>query len=203
MDKKTRQSSIKAFVRELMKEMSVSGNAGGYLTKKAGRKLKKQDITSPTGFESSPNPNMYTKTMKFKIVKPSARLNSKDLWENIIKCSCGWSWDLKDGGDDPYTCHKCGKINTINESKYTQFKKSTTKRSPKEILHKAIKEIQFKLDEVNRLIDFTSRIKGELTEGDQEIEYLKRTKNSLYKIQDKLKEVSNKITNINDSTSTI
>lgn len=149
--------------------------AGSYLTPNAFRKPKKQDIKSPTGFESSTKPNMY-KTFKYRIVKPKERLNSKDLWKEDI----------------------------IQESKYTQFKSQTTKRSPKEILHKAIKEIQMKMDEVNRLIDFTSRIKGELIEGDQDIEYLKRTKNSLFKIQEKLKEVSNKINHINnDNTTTI
>ena len=53
-----------------------------------------------------------------------------------------------------------------------------------------------KLDEVNKLIDHTTRIKGELTEGDKDVEYLKRTKNSLYKIQDKLKEAFKKINSI-------
>ena len=24
---------------------------------------------------------------------------------------CGWSWDLSEGGDDPYICHKCGHDN--------------------------------------------------------------------------------------------
>ena len=124
MNKDTLRSSIKAYCLELMKETSTSGGAGGYLTKKAFRSPKKQDLKSPAGFESSPSPNMYTKTMKFKIVKPKERLNSKDLWENIIKCSCGWSWDLKDGGNDPYICHKCGNMNQINESNYNQFKKS-------------------------------------------------------------------------------
>jgi ParB-like chromosome segregation protein Spo0J len=43
-----------------------------------------------------------------------------------IKCDCGWSWKLEDGGNDPYTCHKCGKVNTKEEltekcwSGYTQ-----------------------------------------------------------------------------------
>ena len=32
-----------------------------------------------------------------------------------IKCECGWSWKLEDGGNDPYTCHKCGKVNTKEE----------------------------------------------------------------------------------------
>lgn len=25
----------------------------------------------------------------------------------VICDNCGWSWDLADGGDDPYVCHKC------------------------------------------------------------------------------------------------
>jgi hypothetical protein len=30
-----------------------------------------------------------------------------------VECKgCGWSWDLKDGGSDPYKCHKCGQDNT-------------------------------------------------------------------------------------------
>ena len=30
-----------------------------------------------------------------------------------VNCKwCDWSWDLSDGGSDPYTCHKCGKDNT-------------------------------------------------------------------------------------------
>lgn len=30
-----------------------------------------------------------------------------------VECKgCGWSWDLKDGGNDPYVCHKCGQDNT-------------------------------------------------------------------------------------------
>ena len=81
----------------------------------------------------------------------------------------------------------------INESRYTQFKNQTTKPQPKEVLHRAIKEIQLKLDEVNKLIDYTTRIKGELCEGDEDIEYLKRTKNSIYKIYNKLKETFEKM----------
>jgi hypothetical protein len=30
----------------------------------------------------------------------------------VICDGCGWSWDLSDGGNDPYTCHKCGHDNT-------------------------------------------------------------------------------------------
>jgi hypothetical protein len=33
------------------------------------------------------------------------RYGSKD--EKIVCQECGWSWNLSDGGDDPYTCHQC------------------------------------------------------------------------------------------------
>jgi Leucine-rich repeat (LRR) protein len=84
----------------------------------------------------------------------------------------------------------------LNESKYNQFKKQTFKSNPKDILHRAIKEINMKLDEINNLIDYTTKIKGELNEGDKEIEYLKRTKNSLNNIHNKLKEAFKKINSI-------
>jgi hypothetical protein len=32
--------------------------------------------------------------------------------DKVICDECGWSWDLADGGDDPYICHKCGHDNS-------------------------------------------------------------------------------------------
>ena len=29
----------------------------------------------------------------------------------VICDTCGWSWELSDGGNDPYTCHECGHDN--------------------------------------------------------------------------------------------
>jgi ribosomal protein S27AE len=29
----------------------------------------------------------------------------------VICDNCGWSWDIADGGDDTYSCHKCGHDN--------------------------------------------------------------------------------------------
>jgi len=42
-----------------------------------------------------------------------------------IECdNCGWSWKIKDGGDDLYICHKCGHDNTpkqLNEGRYDKI----------------------------------------------------------------------------------
>jgi nicotinamide mononucleotide adenylyltransferase len=39
-----------------------------------------------------------------------------------VECdNCDWSWNIKDGGDDLYTCHKCGHDNTpkqLTEGRY-------------------------------------------------------------------------------------
>ena len=32
--------------------------------------------------------------------------------KEVICDKCGWSWDIADGGDDLYVCHKCGHDNT-------------------------------------------------------------------------------------------
>lgn len=45
----------------------------------------------------------------------------REALDEIVTCKkCGWQWKLKDGGDDPYVCHKCHpeKLpkNSLNES---------------------------------------------------------------------------------------
>ena len=35
--------------------------------------------------------------------------------DKVICDECGWSWDLSDGGDDPYICHKCGHDNEVKK----------------------------------------------------------------------------------------
>lgn len=41
-------------------------------------------------------------------------------FETITCDECGWSWELKDGGEDPYLCHKCGNKMTIPVSEESQ-----------------------------------------------------------------------------------
>jgi cytidyltransferase-like protein len=39
------------------------------------------------------------------------KLNEKIIGNKIECDNCGWSWDIKDGGDDLFICHKCGHNN--------------------------------------------------------------------------------------------
>lgn len=53
----------------------------------------------------------------------------REALDKTITCSkCGWEWKLKDGGDDPYVCHKCHpkkipKKETLNERLLTKKEK--------------------------------------------------------------------------------
>ena len=45
-------------------------------------------------------------------------LNEAIVGDKIVCDNCGWSWDIKDGGDDLFLCHKCDHDNTpIKENK--------------------------------------------------------------------------------------
>ena len=47
----------------------------------------------------------------------SPKLVFEKIQDNSIVCdSCGWSWKIKDGGNDLYNCHKCGHDNTPKET---------------------------------------------------------------------------------------
>jgi hypothetical protein len=45
------------------------------------------------------------------------------LRDKIVCDNCGWSWKIKDGGDDLCVCHKCGYDNTpsLNEGRYDKI----------------------------------------------------------------------------------
>jgi len=59
---------------KLKEEMAVNaGGVGEYSTPRAARPKTSKDKNSPSGFESSPIPNMYSKSAKYTIVDKSPR----------------------------------------------------------------------------------------------------------------------------------
>ena len=84
-------------------------------------------------------------------------------------------------------------LSPINEARYTEFKKMTQVRTPGEQLHRAIREIRRKIDEINKLVSYTEKMKSEMKSDVNEVRYLNRTKESLAKISAKIQETNNKI----------
>jgi hypothetical protein len=76
---------------------------------------------------------------------------------------------------------------------YSKFKKETAVRSKPDQMHEAAKIIQNKLHEIEKLLEFTSQMRNDLSEGEQTLEYKHNTKKVFEKIHKKVVEVYTKV----------
>ncbi len=84
----------------------------------------------------------------------------------------------------------------LNEVTYSSFKNEVKFRTRSEQLHKAIREVKKKLAEIDRIVEYTSRMKQELSEGEEGIKYWKATQNNIGKISEMMNQLNNKIKNL-------
>jgi hypothetical protein len=85
----------------------------------------------------------------------------------------------------------------LTEASYNKFRNEIKFRTKSEQLHKAIREVNRKLTEIDRIVEYTSRMKQELSEGEDGLKYWKATQNAVGKIQETITQLSNKIRNLN------
>lgn len=110
-----------------------------------------------------------------------------------------WGW--KEAPSVPNRPSKGGFIykqlfeNIIFEN-YSKFKNETKVRTKPEQYHQAVKAINKKLNEVNKLLKFTETLKTELSEGDTPLEMRHHTKLTMEKIKDQVVEAYRKLKNI-------
>lgn len=88
------------------------------------------------------------------------------------------------------------KSKLLNEVSYGKFKKDISYRSKTEMLHKGIKEVKRKIQEIDRIVEYTSRMKQELSE-DGGINYWKATQKNVGQISEMINQLNNKIKNLN------
>ena len=81
----------------------------------------------------------------------------------------------------------------INEARYSQFKKQTEVTTPTQQIHRAVREIRRKIDEITKVVGHTERMKTELKSSNEGMSYLKRTKNAISKISEKIQQLNNRI----------
>jgi len=84
----------------------------------------------------------------------------------------------------------------LNEVTYHKFKNEVKYRTKAEQLHKAIREVKRKLQEIDRIVEYTQRMKTELSEGDG-IQYWNRTNKAVATISEMVNHLNNKIKNLN------
>ena len=82
---------------------------------------------------------------------------------------------------------------TINEARYSQFKRESQFRTPTQQLHIAVREIRRKIDEMSKVVSFTERMRTELKASNEGMSYLNRTREAISKINEKLQELNNRI----------
>jgi hypothetical protein len=84
----------------------------------------------------------------------------------------------------------------LSEVTYHKFKNEVKYRTKAEQLHKAIREVKRKLQEIDRIVEYTQRMKQELSEGDG-IQYWNRTNKAVATISEMVNHLNNKIKNLN------
>lgn len=84
----------------------------------------------------------------------------------------------------------------LNETSYNKFKNEVKYRTKNEMLHKSIREVKRKLEEVERLVEYTTRIKQELSENEEGVSYWKRSLKAINEISEVSNKISNKIKSI-------
>ena len=165
---------IKSLAREILDEMSVSGDAGGYLTPQAFAK-------------KGQGPNAATKQAQrsgWKLAggmpKNSKVLDYKELWK-------GKKSSMNE------TLLQIIEQELLNEVTYNKFKKDVKFRTKNEQLHKAIREVKRKLMEIDRIVEYTSRMKQELQENEEGVKYWKATQKNVAAISEMVTQLNNKV----------
>lgn len=80
----------------------------------------------------------------------------------------------------------------LDES-YSKFKNQTKTRGKSDQFHQAIKEVKKKVLEINKMYEYVSRLKEELSEGEAGLEYKMHTEKALHKIKEMVSELNKKI----------
>ena len=173
------KSAIKAYAREIMMhEENVTGSGASF---SAGCG---ENYATPRAFGKKKGDNRAVKFLKkmgwtvadLTLPKNSKMFDYKKIYEMKLN-------DMIEQG-------------VLNEVSYGKFKKEVTYRTKSEQLHKAIREVKRKLAEIDRIVEYTSRMKQELSEGEG-IKYWKATQKNVANISEMVNQLNNKIKNLN------
>ena len=168
---------IKSLVRELLDEMSTSGDAGAYSTPLAfARKGQGPNAATKqaqrSGWKLAPGMPKNSKVVDYKELWKGKKSSMNESLKELIKQEL------------------------LNEVTYSKFKKEVKHRTKSEQLHKAIREVKKKLQEIDRIVEYTSRMKQELSLDEGGVSYWKATESNIGKISEMMNHLNNKIKNL-------
>jgi len=180
MNEQTLKEYIKSLVREILEEESTSGDVGAYSTPYAfSRKGQKTNAATQAAEDEG-----FTK------VKAGMPSDSKVFDYKQITGKKPKTYKIYESID------KIVKEELLNEVTYNKFKSEVKLRSKNEQLHKAIKEVKRKLMEIDRIVEYTSMMKQELSEGEEGLKYWKTTESNVSRIAEMVNNLNTKIQNL-------
>lgn len=165
---------IKDLVRKELEEMSVTGGGEAYST-----------------------PFAFAK--KGQKTNAATKQAEKSGWSPVKKPTTSKVVDYKKIFENPMNESKISKIikeELLSEVTYNKFKNEVKYRTKSEQLHKAIREVKKKLAEIDRIVEYTSRMKQELSEGEEGLKYWKATQKNVGQISEMVNQLNNKIKNL-------
>lgn len=109
----------------------------------------------------------------------------KDLWEDED--------DTISYSSEDQSAATNAEIELQEARNYHQFKREAATRTKAQQMHEAAKIINNKLDEINRLLEYTNQMRGELSEGEEQLEYKHNTKALFEKMNKKVVEAYTKL----------
>jgi len=173
----TLKEFIKQLTREVLEEESTSGDAGGYLTPmafapKGQKKNAATKAAEKQGMKQAKGMPKHSKVYDYKEMWPGKKSAMNESIINIVK------------------------EELLNEVTYHKFKNEVKFRTKNEQLHKAIREVKRKLAEIDRIVEYTSRMKQELSEGEEGLKYWKKTESNIATISEMVNTLNNKIKNL-------
>jgi hypothetical protein len=161
---------IKTLVRELLDEESTTAGVPGYLSANAFSK-KGQKSNGAIEAAKSQGMKLVKKPTTSKIVDYKKIFEMNESIKTIIEQEL------------------------LKEETYKQFKKEVKHRTKAEQLHKAMREVKRKINEIDRIVDYTQRMKQELSEGDG-VKYWGRTEKAVAQISEMVNHLNTKINNL-------
>jgi hypothetical protein len=180
-----KEMDLKAYIKELvqkeLEEISATSGGEAYSTPfnfaKKGQKTNAAIQTAksqgmklvPTGIPSD------SKVRDYKAIWKSAEKPKYKMYKESL--------------------HQIIKQELLNEVTYSKFKNEVKFRTKSEQLHKAIREVKRKLQEIDRIVEYTSRMKQELSE-DGGLNYWKATQKNIGTISEMVNQLNNKIKNL-------
>ena len=171
------KEQLKSLIRKQLEEMSVTGGGEAYSTpfafaKKGQKTNAATKYAEKMGWKKAPGMPKKSKVLDYKELWPGKKSAMNETLKKLIKQEL------------------------LNEVTYSKFKKEVKHRTKSEQLHKAIREVKRKLQEIDRIVEYTSRMKQELSEDEGGISYWKATQNNIGKISEMVNHLNNKIKNL-------